>query len=99
MAGLEVLLLGTAALAPAHAVPGADSAAARAAALLVKQAVERIARLREVGGRPAHGGPLGFGSAQPRRAEAIFAAAWCSCATASSRCRSRAGPAAHGGSL
>jgi hypothetical protein len=58
MDGLEALLLGAAALAPARAAPGADGAAARAAALLVKQAVERIARLREVGG-PRQ--PAGFG--------------------------------------
>lgn len=47
MAGLEDVLVRAAALAPAGAGAALDQAAAAAAALLAKQAVERIARLRE----------------------------------------------------
>lgn len=47
MAGLEAVLVRAAALAPAEAAERLDLAAAEGAAQLAKQAVERIARLRE----------------------------------------------------
>jgi len=63
MAGLEVLLLGAAALAPAHAVPGADSAAARAAALpqsctAVRTRPDNLAEASTRGGTRASSEPL-----------------------------------------
>ena len=47
MSGLEAVLVHAAALAPASSASTLGRAAAEAAALLAKQAVERIARLRE----------------------------------------------------
>jgi len=47
MAGLEAVLVRAAALAPAEAAERLDLAVAEGAAQLAKQAVERIARLRE----------------------------------------------------